>query len=165
MRLRRAMDERDRGFSLVELLVVIIIIGILAAIAIPVFLNQRKKGVDAGLKSDLKALALAQETWVFDNPDTIGVANAASVQAAGFTASPGNTLLVSLNPTTGGYCLLASNTGASVANNLVTALMLYDSTIGGIVNGGAAYTRSGGTNPPIAFDSCGAGRQNAVIVS
>ena len=52
-RIRKSMEEKDKGFTLIELLVVIIIIGILAAIAIPVFLNQRKKAVDAAMKSDL----------------------------------------------------------------------------------------------------------------
>ena len=61
-RLQKSMKEKDQGFTLIELLVVIIIIGILAAIAIPVFLNQRKKGVDASLKSDLKNAATVVET-------------------------------------------------------------------------------------------------------
>ena len=65
-RLQKSMAERDKGFTLVELLVVIVIIGILAGIAIPLFLSQRKKGVDAALKSDIKNVATAMETAYVD---------------------------------------------------------------------------------------------------
>ncbi len=55
----------EDGFTLVEILVVCVIVGILAAIAIPAFLGHNKKASDSGAKSDLRGLAgkVAECRW------------------------------------------------------------------------------------------------------
>ena len=66
-RIRKAQQEREGGFTLIELLVVMIIIGILAAIAIPVFLNQRKKAQDSAAKADVSTIGKEVATYYVDN--------------------------------------------------------------------------------------------------
>ena len=55
-----------KGFTLIELLIVVVIIGILAAIAIPKFANTKEKAYVAAMKSDLRNLATAEESYFAD---------------------------------------------------------------------------------------------------
>ena len=59
----RASSSRDDGFTLVELLVVIVVIAILAGIAVPLFLNHRAAAHDAAAKADLRRLAMELDTF------------------------------------------------------------------------------------------------------
>src|ERR1700753_2956966 len=61
-RLRHRAHGQE-GFPLIELLVVILIIGILAAVAIPAFLGQKSKASDANVKSDINTAQNAEETY------------------------------------------------------------------------------------------------------
>ena len=95
-------DRKEKGFTLVELLVVVLIIGILAAIAIPMFLNQRQGAWEGQVRSDLANATIAAETYALNNDGSYLGLNITNLEANGYRKTPGVTVAATSPATTVG---------------------------------------------------------------
>ncbi len=102
-----------KGFTLIELLIVVVIIGILAAIAIPKFSNTKEKAYVAAMKSDLRNLVTAQESYFADNLTYGSIANLGTA----YSSSAGVTVATSAVTGTG-WSASATHTGTAQACTL-----------------------------------------------
>jgi type IV pilus assembly protein PilA len=105
----RKRIESEKGFTLIEMLIVIIILGILLAIAVPAYLKFKDRANNAAAQANIRSLIPAVEAYNADNNGytgmTIGGSGATSLQATYDTALKGSPAVTILSKSASTYCV------------------------------------------------------------
>jgi prepilin-type N-terminal cleavage/methylation domain-containing protein len=116
--LTKFTKNSEKGFTLIELMIVIAIIGILAAIAIPQFAAYRQRSYNSASGADLRNATTAQEAYFVDNQMyTAGIANIAGPTYGLYTSQ--NVVLSVVAATTSGYNMTAYHNKGNVTWTIV----------------------------------------------
>jgi type IV pilus assembly protein PilA len=117
---RRLQGEREGGFTLIELMVVVLIIAILIAIAIPTFLGARQRAQDRAAQSNLRNALTAEKSYYTDKQsytqtqsELTAIEPSLTFDAAADTALSAGSISYSATTTGGGTVILGTKSASS----------------------------------------------------
>ena len=105
----RRLGKEERGFTLIEMLIVIIILGILLAIAVPAYLKFKDRANQGAVQANIRAMVPAIEAYNADNNGytgmQIGGTGGSSLQATYDSALKGSPTVTILSKSATTYCV------------------------------------------------------------
>ena len=135
----RSIRREDAGFTLVEVSIITVIIGVLSSIAVPTFLSHTNRAHTSAAETDIRSVATAMEAYFVD-AETYGSVDDLVTSGEDPRITPGTSIVV-VKQTPSAFCLAALRNDAVPGTEvelLASAERWFDSAGGGVLPAGTA---------------------------
>lgn len=139
------MNKSTSGFTIVELLIVIVVIGILASITVVAFNGIQNRGYDTSIKSDLSNYAKRFEVFRIDNSRYPADATTTELASGNVKLSVNKNAYDTSSSYNLSYCTVASESGFALLATSKSGKRLYITNTQGITEYTGAVTWTSGT--------------------